>query len=109
MSEICFNCNECFFLIYDFEIFLTVDSHMAAKTAAKMENSIYWWYFAVFFLKKSSHFYYFAFSTSLRMYHASELFIIKDVLDIYTQQKKSACYALPATSEKQQMLVDQKA
>ena len=41
MSEICFNCNECFFLIYDFEIFLTVDSHMAAKTAAKMENSIY--------------------------------------------------------------------
>ena len=44
------------------------------------------------------------------MYHASELFIIKDVLDIYTQQKKiNACYVLPATSEKQQMLVDQKA
>ena len=42
------------------------------------------------------------------MYHASELFIIKDVLDIYTQQK-NACYVLPATSEKQQMLVDQKA
>ena len=44
------------------------------------------------------------------MYHASELFIIKDVLDIYTQQQKiNACYVLPATSEKQQMLVDQKA
>ena len=44
------------------------------------------------------------------MYHASELFIIKDVLDIYTQQKKmNACYVLPASSGKQQMLVDQKA
>ena len=44
------------------------------------------------------------------MYHASELFIIKDVLDIYTKQKKkrNACYVLPATSEKQQVLVDQK-
>ena len=62
---------------------------MASKMAFKMENSIYWWYFACFFfLKKSSHFYYFVFSTSLRMYHASELFIIKDVLDIYTQQQK---------------------
>ena len=31
-----------------------------------------------------------AFSTSLAMlYHASELFIIKDVLEIYTQQKQS--------------------
>ena len=29
------------------------------------------------------------FQTSLRMYHASELFIIKDVLDIYTQQKQN--------------------
>ena len=35
------------------------------------------------------------------MYHASELFIIKDVLDIYTLNKKiNACYVLPATSEK---------
>ena len=44
MSEICFNCNECCFLyiIYNFEIFLTVDSSMASKMAAKMENSIYW-------------------------------------------------------------------
>ena len=91
MSEICFNCNECLFLIYNFEILLTVDSSMASKITAKMENSIYWWYFAVFFLKKSSHFYYFAFSTSLRMYHASELFIIKDVLDIYTLNKKNKC------------------
>ena len=37
------------------------------------------------------------------MYHASELFLIKDVLDIYTQQK-----VLPASSRRQQMLVDQK-
>ena len=39
--------------------------------------------------KKKSPFCYCAFSTSLRMYHASELFIIKDVLDIHTQQKQS--------------------
>ena len=45
------------------------------------------------------------------MYHASELFIIKDVLDIYTQQKHrtmNACEVLPASSQRQQMLVDQK-
>ena len=42
------------------------------------------------------------------MYHASELFIIKDW--IYTLNKKiNACYVLPAMSKKQQMLVDQKA
>ena len=100
----------CFlYIIYNFEIFLTVDSSMASKMAAKMENIYLLVVFCIFFLKKSSHFYYFAFSTSLRMYHASELFIIKDVLDIYTLQKKNACYVLPATSEKQQMLVDQKA
>ena len=79
----------CFlYIIYNFEVFLTVDSSMASKTAAKMENSINWWYFAVFFSQKIITFYYFAFSTSLRMYHAIELFIIKDVLDIHTQQKK---------------------
>ena len=33
----------CFlYKIYNFEIFLTVDSSMASKMAAKMENSIYW-------------------------------------------------------------------
>ena len=44
-SEMCFICNECLFLInniYNFEIFSTVDSRMASKMAAKMENSIYW-------------------------------------------------------------------
>ena len=44
---------------------------------------------AGFYPKGSSHFCYYAFSTSLRMYHASELFIIKDALDIYTQQKQN--------------------
>ena len=43
MSEICFNCNDCFlYIIYNFEIFLTVDSSLASKMAAKMVNSIYW-------------------------------------------------------------------
>ena len=45
------------------------------------------------------------------MYHASELFIIKHVLDIYTQQKTktmNACEVLPASSQRQQMIVDQK-
>ena len=42
MSEICFNCNECLFLIYKFEIFSTVDSSMASNMAAKLENPIYW-------------------------------------------------------------------
>ena len=44
MSEICFNCNECLFIIYivcNFEIFSTVNSSMAPKMAAKMENLIY--------------------------------------------------------------------
>ena len=62
---------------------------MASKMAAKLENPIYW-YFLLFFLNKSIHFCYLAFSTSLAMlYHASELFIIKDVLEIYTQQKQN--------------------
>ena len=78
----------CFlYMIYNFEIFLTVDSSMASKMAAKNGKFYLLVIFCSFFLKKSSHFYYFAFLTSLRMYHASELFIIKDVLDIYTQQK----------------------
>ena len=42
------------------------------------------------------------------MYHASELFIIKDVLDIYTQQKMHVMYYLPRVI-KQQMIVVQKA
>ena len=45
------------------------------------------------------------------MYHSSELCIIKDVLDIYTQQKQrtmNACLVLPASSQRQQMSVDQK-
>ena len=54
---------------------------MASKMAAKIENPIYWLYFAVI-SKQSSHFCYYAFSTSLR-----ELLIIKDVLNIYIQQK----------------------
>ena len=33
----------CFlYIICNFEIFLTVDSSMASKITAKMENSIYW-------------------------------------------------------------------
>ena len=44
------------------------------------------------------------------MYHAIELFIIKDILDVNTQQKQklNACQVLPASSERQQMLVNQK-
>ena len=44
MNDICFNGNECLFLIYircHFEIFSTVNSSLASKMAAKMENSIY--------------------------------------------------------------------
>ena len=54
----------------NFEIFSTVNSSMASKMAAK--------FFLQFFLNKYIHFCYEAFSTSLRMYHASELFIIKE-------------------------------
>ena len=44
------------------------------------------------------------------MYHASELFIIKVALDIYTQQNQNneCMLSLPASSQRQQMLVDQK-
>ena len=44
------------------------------------------------------------------MYHASELFIIKDVLDIYTQQKQNneCMLSTLASSQSQQMLVNQK-
>ena len=43
MSEFCFDCNECFFcIIFNFEIFSTVNSSMASKIAAKMEYHIYW-------------------------------------------------------------------
>ena len=43
MSEMCFDCNECFlYIIFNFEIFSTVNSSMASKIAAKMENPIYW-------------------------------------------------------------------
>ena len=41
------------------------------------------------------------------LYHASELFIIKDVLEIYTQQNKAmnACLLLPVSSQGQQMII----
>ena len=58
MSEICFSCNECSFLIYiicNFEIFSTVNSSMASKMAAKFENPIYWCCL-LFFQNKSIHF-----------------------------------------------------
>ena len=44
MSEICLIAmNACFlYLTCNFEIFLTVNSSMVSKMAAKMENSIYW-------------------------------------------------------------------
>ena len=42
MSEIFFSSNECSFLIYNFEIFLTVNSSMASKMAAELEKPIYW-------------------------------------------------------------------
>ena len=43
MSQICFHCNECFlYIICNFENFSTVNSSMASKMAAKMENPIYW-------------------------------------------------------------------
>ena len=43
------------------------------------------------------------------MYHASELFIIKDVLDIYIQQKRNneCMLSTLASSQRQHMLVDQ--
>ena len=58
------------YIICNFEIFSTVNSSMASKMAAK--------FFMQFFLNKYIHFCYKVFSTSLRMYHANELFIIKD-------------------------------
>ena len=58
------------YIISNFEIFSTVNLSMASKMAAK--------FFLQFFLNKYIHFCYKAFSTSLRMYHASEQFIIKD-------------------------------
>ena len=58
------------YIICNFEIFSTVNSSMASKLTAK--------FFLQFFLNKYIHFCYKAFSTSLRMYHASELFIIKE-------------------------------
>ena len=44
------------------------------------------------------------------MYHASEMFIIKDVLDITLNKNKTmnACYVLPAWRQRLEMLVDQK-
>ena len=57
-------------MIGNFEIFSSVNSSMASKIAAK--------FFMKFFLNEYIHFCYFVFSTSLRMYHASELFIIKE-------------------------------
>ena len=49
-----------------------------------------------------------AFSTSLRMYPASELVLIKDVLEIYTQQKQNECMLSTTCLESkgQQVLVD---
>ena len=76
MSKICLVAMNVGFLyiICNFENFSTVSSSMASKMAAKLE---------LFFLNKSIHFCYKAFSTSLaRLYHASELFIINDVLKI---------------------------
>ena len=61
----------CFlYIIYNFEIFLTVDSSMASKMAAKMENSIYWWYFAVFY-QKNHHIF-----TILRFRHHLECIML---------------------------------
>ena len=62
---------------------------MASKMAAKMEIPFIGDNLQGIFSKKISHFCYYAFWTSLRMYHANELFIIKDVLDKYTQQKQN--------------------
>ena len=43
MSHIFFLCNERFlYIICNFENFSTVNSSMASKMAAKMENPIYW-------------------------------------------------------------------
>ena len=59
------------YIICNFEIFSTVNSSMASKMAAELENPFYC-YFLLFFLNKSIHFCYLAFSTSLaRMYNAS--------------------------------------
>ena len=43
MKCVLFAMSVCFlYIIYNFEIFSTVDSDMASKMAAKMEHSIYW-------------------------------------------------------------------
>ena len=42
------------------------------------------------------------------MYHASELFIIEDLLDIYTPQKQNNECMLSTTGQRQQILVGQK-
>ena len=82
MKYVLFAMSVCFlYIIYNFEIFSTVDSSMASKMAAKWKF-LFIGYILHFFLKKSSHVCYCAFLTSLRMYHASDLFIIKAVLDI---------------------------
>ena len=52
----------CFlYIVYNFEMFSTVDSSMASKMAAKMEETLYLLVIAVFFPKRSSHFCYYAF------------------------------------------------
>ena len=43
------------YIICNFEIYSTVNSSMASKMAAKLENPIYW-LFLLFFLNKSIHF-----------------------------------------------------
>ena len=88
MSEICFNRDECLFLIYiicNFDIFTTViqDCRQNGKKILFIGDILQ------FFLKKIITFLLLDVSTSLSMYHASGLFIIKDILDIYTQQKQN--------------------
>ena len=64
-----FYCNErlncILYLIYNIEIFSTVDSSMASKMAAKMEILFIGDILQVFFSKKLSHFCYYAFGHHL--------------------------------------------
>ena len=84
--------NDCFlYIICNFEIFSNVNS-MASKMAAKM-IILFIGDILQLCLKKSSLFCYQSFLSSLTMYHSSELCIIKDVLDIYTQQKQKVMNA----------------
>ena len=86
------------YTICNFEIFSTVNSSMASKMAAELENPIYW-YFLLFFLNKSIHFCYLAFSTSLaRMYNAS-------VHTFNKNKTMTACLLLPVSSQGQQMII----